>query len=130
MQRLQNKAICIITNSNARAFAIPLYRKLGILKVSDLYQCEIAQIIFQHSKQSLPSCFSAFFNNINDIHNWHTRATEKKNVYLPKFLTIHCQKSMRYQGVKILITLLVEHRNLTFNQFKCEFKSTVLENYF
>ena len=129
IQRLQNKAIRIITNSNARASANPLYRKLGILKVSDLYKFEIAKIMYQHSKQSLPSCFSAFFDNLNDIHNQRTRATEKKNLYLPKFSTICCQKSIRYQGVKIWNTLPVELRNLTFKQFKSQYKSMILESY-
>ena len=63
IQPLQNKAMRIITNSDARASANPLYRKLGILIVSALYKFEIAKIMYQHSKQSLLSCFSTFFNN-------------------------------------------------------------------
>ena len=97
--------ICIITNfktnSNARASANLLYRKLGILKDSDLNKFEIAKIMHQHSRQSFPSCFSAFFNNLNDTHNSHARATEKKNLHLSKFSTIRFQKSIQYQEVKI-----------------------------
>ena len=132
IQRLKNKAIHIITNSNARASANPFIQQIKyILKVSDLYQSEIAKITYRYqlSKQSLPFCFSASFNNLNDIQNQHTRATEKKNLYLPKFSTICCQKSIRYQGVKIWNTLPVKLRNLTFKQFKSKFKNMILENY-
>ena len=129
IQRLQNKAIHIIINSNARASANPLYRKLGILKVSDLYKFEIAKIMCQHSKQSLPFCFTTFFNNLTDMHNRHTRATKKKHFYLSKFSTIRCQKSIQQQGVEIRNTIPVELRNLTFKLFKSKFKSIILENY-
>ena len=117
----------IITNFNARASANPLYRKLGILKVSDLHEFEIAKIMYQHSKQSLLYCFSTFFDNLTDMHNRHTRATEKKNLHFPKFSTIRGQNLMRYQGVKIWNTILVELRNLTFKQFKSKSKSMILK---
>ena len=78
--------------------------------------------MYQHSKQSLPSRFSAFFNNLDDIRNRDTSATEKKNLYLLKFSTIRYHKPIRYQGVKIWNTLPVELRNLIFKQFKSKFK--------
>ena len=96
IQRLQNKAIRIITNSNNRATVVPYLREHGILKISDLYQFEIAKIMHQFSTQSLPSCFADLFDRISNIHDRRTRSTVKNNLYLPKFSTNHCQKSIQY----------------------------------
>ena len=99
--RLQNKAIQIITNSGNRATVIPYLRELDVLKITDLYQFEIAKIMHQFSTQSLPSCFADLFHSISDIHDRRTKSTVKNDLYLPKFSTNRCQKSIQCQGVKM-----------------------------
>ena len=61
LQRLQNKALRIISNSNQLTSATPLFHKLEILKITDLYQFEISKLMYLHSKKSLPHCFLDLF---------------------------------------------------------------------
>jgi len=58
LQKLQNKAIRYIANTNSRSSITPQFRKLGILKIQD-YTWKIAKIMHHHSKQALAACFSS-----------------------------------------------------------------------
>ena len=60
LQTLQNKTIRIITNSDLRTPITPKYRNLKILKITELYTFEIAKLMHQHSKNSLPLAFQLF----------------------------------------------------------------------
>ena len=61
LQRLQNKALRIISNSSYKASITPVYHKLRILKISDMYRFELAKLMHQYSRNSLPTYFSTFF---------------------------------------------------------------------
>ena len=129
LQKLQNKAIRIITKTNIRSSVTPQFRKLGILKISELYTFETAKLMHQHSTNMLPQNLSTYFKELTSIHHRHTRSKTKKKLYLPKFSTNRCQKSFRYQGVKVWNLLSTELRTQSFRQFKKELKKLLLENY-
>ena len=54
LQRLQNKALRIIFNCKQHDTLTPLFHKLEILKIRDLYHFEICKLMYLHSKKSLP----------------------------------------------------------------------------
>ena len=92
LQRLQNKALRIISNYNPKTSAIPLFYQYKILKIQDLYYFEIAKIIYQYSNKHLPICFTSFFTQTSSIHNRSTRFNIQNNLYLPHFLSSRCQR--------------------------------------
>ena len=130
LQTLQNKAIRIITNSDIRTPITPKYYELGILKLSDLYTYEIAKLMHQHSRHTLPLPLSSLFNKTSTIHSRHTRTNALNNLYPPKYSTNRCQNSFRYQGTKIWNSISVELRNQSFSKFKNNFKYSLLKRYF
>ena len=93
LQRLQNKAIRIITNSDIHSPTKPKFHNLGILKISELYDFESAKIMHQHTKETLPSSLSTLFNKVSNIHSCNTRSVVHHNLYLPKFSTNSRQNS-------------------------------------
>ena len=68
LQRLQNKAIRIITDSKLRISTNSQYYKLGILKLPELYTMEIAKLMHQYSHHTLSQPFSTFFTPISSLH--------------------------------------------------------------
>ena len=60
LQKLQNKAIRIITNTKTKFPLTTQFFKLRILKVLDLYNYEIAKIMHQLSIQIAPAAFPRF----------------------------------------------------------------------
>ena len=130
LQRLQNKAIRIISNSKPTASVTPLYLKLGILKISDLYTLETAKIMHQHAKQNiLPRTFSMYFNPLTNIHSRQTRSKTNQNFYVPKFSTNRCQKSFKFQGTKVWNSFPSELRYQPFSKFKINLKKLLLQSY-
>ena len=67
LQKLQNKAIRIITNKKTKSHVTPQFYKLKILKIQDFYTYEIAKLMHQHSNQIIPACFSSLFTNLLTI---------------------------------------------------------------
>ena len=61
LQRLQNKAICIISNCNNRSPITPHFYKLGISKIADQYTFEVGNILNKLFLPVSPHFFSYFF---------------------------------------------------------------------
>ena len=129
LQSLQNKAFCIISNSKFKAPLTPQFEKLAILKIINLYNLELGKIMHQHSGLILTPCFNTLFNTVSAIHNRFTRSIAKNNLYVPKYSTSRCQKSIKYQGPTLWNSLLIKLKNLPFNKFKSNYKKKLLENY-
>ena len=129
LQRLQNKAIKIITDSKLRMSSNPQYYKLGILKLPELYTLEIAKLMHQYSHHNLPQPFSTFFTPVSSVHERFSRAKTENKLYIPKFSTARSQKSFKYQGAKIWNSIPTEIKQLTFHKFKIENKKKLLESY-
>ena len=130
LQRLQNKALRIISNSNQLTSATPLFHILEILKITDLYQFEISKLMYLHSKKSLPHCFLDLFIPTLTIHSRATRSQAQNNLYPPKYSTVRCQRSIKFQGVKIWNAISADIRNLSFNRFKTSLKQQILNTYY
>ena len=82
-QRLQNKAMQIITNSTLKMCIYPQYHKLEILKLPELYILEIAKLMHQYSHHTFPQQFSTFFTPISSVHKRLTRASTENKLHIP-----------------------------------------------
>ena len=95
-QRLQNKAIRIISNASRKNSVTPLYKEYGVLKLADLFKYEMAKIMYQFSKQTLPSHLNCLLDPLSTVHERCTRSKTKQNLYISKFSTSRCQNSFKY----------------------------------
>ena len=129
LQRLQNKALRIISNCNPKTSTAPLFYQYKILKIQDLYYFEIAKIMHQYSNKHLPLCFTSFFTQTSSIHNRSTRSNMRNDLYLPHFLSSQCQRSIKYQGAKIWNSISSNIRNQSFHTFKRDIKIQLLNSY-
>ena len=82
LQRLQNKAIRIIFNASRKHTLTPLYKKYGVLKLDDLFNYEMAKIMYQFFKQTLPSHLNCIFDPLSTVHERCTRSKTKQNLYI------------------------------------------------
>ena len=126
LQLLQNKAIRVICNSNRFSSVTPLYFELGILKINELFKFEIAKLMHQHSHNLLPPGISSLFTVLSTIHSRQTRSQTQKSLYLPKFSTQRCQRSIKFQGTKIWNSFSPEFKILSFRKFKSKFKNLLI----
>ena len=129
LQLLQNKVIRVICDSNRFSSVTPPYFELGILKINEPFKFEIGKLMHQHSHNLLPPGISTLFTNLSTIHSRQTRSQTQKSLYLPKFSTQRCQRSVKFQGTKIWNSFYPEFKILSFRKFKSEFKNQLVATY-
>lgn len=97
--RLQKKAIRILTSSTYKAPSDPLFKKLGLLKLSQIFTKSVAILMFKYIRGSLPRLFDAFFVKNYVLVQRTTRNSQK--FYIPFCKTEAYKTSIKIQGPKI-----------------------------
>ena len=79
--KLQKKAVRIITSAKYNAHTEPIFKKLSILKIHDLFS--LCQLKFYHNylNKLLPHHFiNMYFKMNNEVHHYSTRISTKLHV--------------------------------------------------
>ena len=143
---IQKRAVRILSNSNRRqddySFipSDPLFFKMEILKVYDIFKIRIAKFIFKSLDKSTPSNFHSWFNLTKDIHNHNTRSKyididksiKTRNLFVPSARTTHYGlKLTKVLGSKLWNNLpsLLRVDNLTLSIFINKIKKHLIELY-
>ena len=78
---LQKKIVRIISGESYTAHTGPIFKKLEILNLWDLYDHSFAKFMFDFHHYNLPDVFSDYFVRTNEIHNYNTRAHSKGSLH-------------------------------------------------
>ena len=70
LQLLQNKAMLVITKRRLSDRITPIYRRLQVLKINDLYKLETAKLMHQFWNKSLPVLFEKYFTRTTFVHRY------------------------------------------------------------
>ena len=121
LQILQNRAIRNMTKS-PRFFRLDnFYLNFRILKVKDLYDFEVAKFMHGHFNNTLPECFSSFFDGTSS-HNYNTRSRQRQNYQTVSCRTTRGQRSIKFYGPKIWNQIPTSSRNTSKYSFKKQYK--------
>ena len=92
---LQKKAIRLIVSAKYNAHTEPLFKKLSILKVEDLFECAKLKLIFKYTNNLVPD-FMKSLNLVShcDIHNYNTRYNQQ--IVLPHLRTNLAKNTTKY----------------------------------
>ena len=104
IRTIQNKAVRLISGCGRYDPVEPMYKKLNILKLDEIFLSEYAALMYDQDHGTLPSCFSNYFKQVNDIHSYETRmAFSNKLSENVKINTITYGKCMfKFKGPKVL----------------------------
>ena len=94
--KLQKKILRLVLCTNYHAKSGPLFKKLNILKLNQIYILSIALLMFKYVKGMLPSIFDDIFVRTSDVSSRVTRNSNKLAV--PLCRTELYKKSTKYQG--------------------------------
>ena len=61
--KLQKKAVRLISKSKYNAHTSPIFKSLGLLKVTDIFKLSCMKLYFKYENNMLPSYFNHLFNN-------------------------------------------------------------------
>ena len=68
---------------------------------------------------TLPQSFSDFYVKVSEISGRTTRSSgNRHSLYIPRFNTNTLQRSIKYQGVKVLNSIPFKIQNLPFSTLK------------
>jgi hypothetical protein len=98
--KLQKKAVRILTLSRYNAHSEPLFKKLGLLKIHDIYKQQELKFYFKYEQKKLP----IYFNNISlihftDQHDHYTRGNNDLVTPRLRYNTSKCSVMKRLPSV-------------------------------
>ena len=125
---LQKKAVRIITESHYLAHTDPLFSKLKLLKLDDLYKHQLGIYMYKSTKGLLPDSMSSM---VIPIHNVHDHNLRNQNGYYIHHVRTNCRKfTIHYTGPKFWNTLPQQLREaVSENQFKRKLKDFLVSKY-
>ena len=125
---LQKKSLRIICNTAGRSHTNHLFLENKILKVNDLYSCQLGQFMYNYNNNSLPQAFNNMFPKNQSFHNYPTRRSNE--FHLPLLRTLLAQNTFIYTGPRFWNSLDNVIRNArSLNSFKSKLKSFLFQSY-
>ena len=124
---IQKKMIRVITSSDWLAHTSPLFKKLNVLKLNDVYLNTLAVFMFKilnldhmpHIKVNILS------NNVK-----HVISLRSDSIRLPFYTKSICHKSVLYAGPKLWNRLAINLKNIkTLHSFKKNLKMYYVNEY-
>ena len=73
LKLLQKRAVRVMSGSRYNAHADPLFKKLHVVKLSDLFTVNVYKIYYKLRHLSLPTYVANMFNDFSHIHEHETR---------------------------------------------------------
>ena len=117
LQKLQNRASTIITNSPYNASALPIIRKLGWQTLNDLIVTETLKMIYKctNDEAEAPSYLACLLDRLSE-----TITQELRNIYVSRFYEQHvATNACLFREVKLWNGLDAKSRfTSNFKQFK------------
>ena len=98
---LHNKIIRAMTYSSFRTKITPLYKKLNLLKLDDIYSLELGKIMHKFHPGNLPDNFNHLFTPVNQVHCHAKRSATRVAYFWQMAHTKYGKRSLRHLGPKI-----------------------------
>ena len=123
LQKLQNRAARIVTNSPYRMSAPPIIKQLGWLTVNDLIETETLKMVYRSINHEAPDYLTGLFQRLSETSARQLRNTST-DLNVPFLRTACGQKCFSYRGAKLWNDLTRERKMAnTFTQFKSSLKN-------
>ena len=125
---LQKRAIRIITKSQYTSHTDPLFLKLKLLKLSDIYKHQLGIFMYKSVNDQLPDNLTSMLKLTENIHNHNLR--NFNGFYIQNIRTNNRKFTINYSGPVFWNTLPQHIRKLrTIKQFKGKLKELLLMGY-
>ena len=122
VKKVTKQSLKIISKTKIRGKITPQYYKYEILKLEDLYNFEIAKLMYQFTHSKLPLNFNHYFAYSSDVLSYSTRHTSSNEIFLPRFMSSKTQHSIKYIGAKIWNNIPSDLKNASYSKFKESYK--------
>jgi len=115
--KLHKQAVRLITNSDYRAHAKPLFKTLNMLTVHVIHKLEIAKFKHRVSSQCETTNLSSF-TPLNSIHNYSTRISTASNYFVNRTNTKLGRKVNVFLDTKSLKTFTKKYKQYLLSLYE------------
>ena len=127
LHKLQKRAVRLITKSSYFAHSKPLFVKLKVLPIFQLYEYNLGIFMFLFHKKLLPDLFNSLFIKNSDVHNYNTRIKSQIRVEYGRYN--FSQSILTYKGPIFWNKLPNEIKeSVSLNSFKTKLKHFLLNS--
>ena len=127
----QKKVIRAITFNDSFSPSEPLFLKLGLLKLDDIFKLQLASFVYACINRLAPPVFDNYFNYISNIHDHNTRQAARDDIFIERRNTMQYGiKTVRYAGTQLWNSIPIEIRRSPFiSTFRSNFLKFLLSGY-
>ena len=90
-----------MTYSSFRTKITPLYKKLNLLKLDEIYSLELGKIMHKYHSGNLPDNFNYLFTPVNQAHCHAMRSATRGAYFWQMGHTKYGKRSLKHLGHKI-----------------------------
>ena len=130
--KLQKRALRIITNAKYNAHTEPLFKKINLLKIKDIFDMQCMKFWYKFVNKKLPNYFHSIFIYNNELYDIETRNHD--NMHLFPTRTTGARNVLRHRIPEILAgfpPIIIERaRTHSISAFASHIKRHILESYF
>ena len=99
-----------------------LYKSKNILKISYIYELEVAKFIHSFNQKRFPKNFNMSFKPTNQFHNYQTRFLTNEIYWLQRVTLQNIKSFYFFNGLKIWNEIPLKIKNLSKQSFSKWFK--------
>ena len=97
----QEKVIRAFAFNDYFSLSEPLFLKLGLLKLDDIFKLQLTSSVYAYINKLAPAVFGNYFNHTSNIHDYSTRQADRVDIFVVMKNTLQYGiKSVRYAGTK------------------------------
>jgi len=130
---LQKKIVRSISFADFNAPTDPLFKELKILKFHDLYKCQLASLMWDYDKGTLPESLNPLFTKRSDVHSLNLRNARDDRLYIARKQTTRFGiNSFSHKGSLLLNELKdleIYNRSVSKMCFLKKYKKSIFESY-
>jgi len=127
---LQKRIIRIISGAKYNDHTSPLFQKLHILKLDDIYTVQAAKFVFKYKQNALPLPLQSLFMSNSDIHQRITR--QSQDLHVKKCRTTLATHHITCKGPQIWNSLPNYIKSMsgeTVNKFTSMLSTHIIQQY-
>ena len=96
-----NRIIKTISWSSFRCHVTPRYSQLNLLKLDDIYQLEIANLMHNFHRNRMPNTFDRLFTAVNSVHTHEPRSSTSDQYVCHPVCSQYGKRSIKFKGPRI-----------------------------
>ena len=96
--KLQKRAVRVLVGAERNSHTDPIFRKLRLLKLCQIYLYSVQLFMFKYHHQTLPDIFNDFFIRNSSFHDYNTRSQNLLRLHKPQ--SAKSERIIRVMGAR------------------------------